>query len=856
MESIFDSRELSSGQPVPKWYREVRQTGFGIRSNSVEWSRVRKSVVKIRSHPAEEDRRLPYLDQTHRWYYLRTFSSLLVTISLVSLLEASPGQLIYRQKCATCHGMDGQGVEGRYDEPLLGEETVSSLTRIIERTMPEENPEDCVGREAQVVAEYVHSEFYSRAARERKGLTRAARVDLTRLTVSQYRNAIADLLMHFTPVQDEAAPASEHGLAGEYYQSRGMSKAHKRKLSRIDPRIQFDFGEESPSEEITAEQFAIVWQGSLFVRDTGHYEFRLSTPNGARLYLNTEFEEQRRRLRDDSSVAGKSAMIDAWVSSGDERSHTARLFLLGGRQYPIRLEFFKYKETRSSISLEWKPPHDVWRVIDQNNLTSTLTPRSYVVETVFSADDRSEGYERGNSISPEWHQATSHASIAAGTEVIHRLPILSGVKEGDSDRDDRLLAFVKRFARVAFRRPLTIEESRIFNHLFALKPSNAELAVRRSVLFTLNSPNFLYPDLFPEHKSAHQHRIASRLSFALWDSIPDATLLNAADQGKLHTRDQLQGQATRMLADPRAKAKLNHFFEHWLELEERDLEKDKELFPDFNETVIRDLRHSLSKFLEEVVWSDSSDYRELLQADYLLLNDQLRILYHPETKKELVSVEETTQADDFERVTFPSGRRAGVLTHPYLLSALAYHNNTSPIHRGVFLTRNIVGRSLKPPPDAVAFKDDEFDSDLTMREKVTQLTKSAACMSCHSVINPLGFALENYDAVGRWRNLDNHKPVSTKSIYVTATGENLTVQNAADIANYAINNQNAQQAFVTQIFRHLLKHEPAAFSPETVTILSLAFAKEHFNIQKLMARIAVLSASQGLNLAPKETPSS
>ena len=91
---------------------------------------------------------------------------------------------------------------------------------------------------------------------------------------------------------------------------------------------------------------------------------------------------------------------------------------------------------------------------------------------------------------------------------------------------------------------------------------------------------------------------------------------------------------------------------------------------------------------------------------------------------------------------------------PFLMSALAYHKNTSPIHRGVFITRNIVGRALKPPPAAIEFMDDRFDPSLTMREKVTELTRPAACMGCHSTINPLGFSLEHYDAVGRWRTVD------------------------------------------------------------------------------------------------------
>ena len=122
-------------------------------------------------------------------------------------------------------------------------------------------------------------------------------------------------------------------------------------------------------------------------------------------------------------------------------------------------------------------------------------------------------------------------------------------------------------------------------------------------------------------------------------------------------------------------------------------------------------------------------------------------------------------------VKFDPAQRAGIFTHPFLLSAFSYHKCSSPIHRGVFLTRNVLGRSLKPPPMAIEFMDDHFDPSLTMREKVTELTSKRACMSCHSTINPLGFSLENYDAVGRFRTTDNNKPVNAESDYSTADGE-------------------------------------------------------------------------------------
>jgi hypothetical protein len=199
--------------------------------------------------------------------------------------------------------------------------------------------------------------------------------------------------------------------------------------------------------------------------------------------------------------------------------------------------------------------------------------------------------------------------------------------------------------------------------------------------------------------------------------------------------------------------------------------------------------------------------------------------------------------DEYARVPCKPDERSGILTHPYLLSMFAYHNNSSPIHRGVFLTRNVMGRSLKPPPAAIAFKDAEFDPSLTMREKVTALTRDAACMTCHSVINPLGFALENYDALGRWRTVEKGKPIDPHGEYVTPEGEVLALQGARDIAESAAASEAAHRAFIVQLFHHLVQQNPDAYGLETVDRLRREFAADRFNVQNLMVSIAELAAT-------------
>src|SRR5258708_4651502 len=295
-------------------------------------------------------------------------------------------------------------------------------------------------------------------------------------------------------------------------------------------------------------------------------------------------------------------------------------------------------------------------------------------------------------------------------------------------------------------------------------------------------------------------------------------------------------QATRMMGDPRTKAKLRGFFHYWLELERAEaISKDPKSFPEFDAQVLADLGTSLNLFLDQVVWSERSDYRELLQANYLLLNERLGKLYG-----------KSVAGDAFQRVQFDPKERAGVVTHPYLLAAFAYSKQTSPIHRGVFLTRTIVGMTLKPPPMAIAFEDAKFDAHLTMREKITELTKNNNCMACHGTINPLGFSLENYDAIGRWRTQDNNKPINPVTDFSTDEGDTIRLTGARDLVKFAAENPGGHRAFIHQLFHHTVKQAVNVYGPDTLETLRQSFTSSGFNVRKLLTDIATIAAARGL----------
>jgi hypothetical protein len=476
----------------------------------------------------------------------------------------------------------------------------------------------------------------------------------------------------------------------------------------------------------------------------------------------------------------------------------------------------------------------VVETIPNRNLSPLRLRQTMVVSTAFPPDDRSVGYERGTAVSKEWDAATTDAAIAVAEHVSTNLVELCGVKFDTPDRVEKLKDFSRRFMETAFRRPLSDTYKKIVDKQFAAAKT-PEMAVKRVVLFTLKSPHFLYP-AFHEDRPIDGYDVAGRLALALWDSVPDRRLIEAAAAGKLKTHDEIAAQATRMIADARTKAKLDGFFHHWLDLERAEaISKDPKAFPDFDATVLSDLRTSLKLFIDQVVWSEKSDYRELLLADYILLNKRLGKLYG---KPDL--------SDDFQRVEFDPKQRSGVITHPYLLAAFANSKATSPIHRGVFLTRNIVGMRLKPPPMAVAFEDAKFDPTLTMREKITELTKNTNCQGCHSTINPLGFSLENYDAIGRWRTQDNHKPVNAVSDFSTEDGDTVHLTGARDIAKYTVENANGHRAFIHSLFHHMVKQAVGAYGPDEMEDLRQSFVKSNFNIQKLLVEIATVASAKGL----------
>lgn len=734
------------------------------------------------------------------------------------------GAEIYTRLCASCHGEKGEGVAKLYDEPLAGDATIGELAKVIHDTMPEGEPEKCVGTDAEAVAEYIHFTFYSEAAQIRN---RPPRIGLARLTGNQLRQSLADLYAHFGGV---VGVTDERGAKGIYFDG-DRRKDENKKLERVDPKLQFDFGRESPAEDIKPESFFINWEGSLKADVTGRYEIIVRS--------SCSFTMEFGRLG--------TKFIDNHVQSGDKTEFRRTLMLTAGRVYPFKIDFIQRKRKTetppASFSVSWIPPYAAEQIIPTQNLLPTAGAPAFSLQTILPPDDRSYGFERGIAVNRQWDDSTTAAALEFAQLVSDDLwpNYRRQHKDDPNENRQQLKAFLTEVVETAFRGSLDDESRRLLVDSQVDKTADDIDAVKRVVLVSLKSPRFLYP-LADVDRSPSQ-RAANRLALTLYDSLPsDPYLLSSITKNELQSPEQVRGTAERMVSDYRAQAKTRELLYEWLNLTHLgEISKDQTTFAGFDAGLVSDLRASFDAFLDEVVWSSGSDYRQFFQATWAFTTPRIAEFYG-DAWKPTGSV-----TRGWHRTTEDAKLHQGLLTHPYLMSGLAYHDSTSPIHRGVFLIRYMLGRTLRPPNEAFTPLSPDLHPDLTTRERVALQTSPESCQVCHTKINGLGFALENFDAVGRYREMEQEKSINASGSYTDRADKQINFRGAPELAAYLAQSPDAHRAFVSRAFQHFVKQPPAAFGAETLESLTRRFEKSSYNIRELIIEIAVVAATSPQN---------
>ncbi len=357
-------------------------------------------------------------------------------------------------------------------------------------------------------------------------------------------------------------------------------------------------------------------------------------------------------------------------------------------------------------------------------------------------------------------------------KTVCRQSIFAGLDPVEDSGRDRAIEIVSRLARRAFRRPINEDDlvtpMKFFDEGFEEAGGGAkgfEQGVQSAITSLLVNPNFLFriETQIPDGKvnPLTSVEVASRLSFFLWSSIPDDELLELAEQDRLQDEAVLQKQVKRMLADPKSKSLVNNFASQWLYLRNLDsITPDLRRFPDFDDNLRQAFRQETELLFNDILRNDRS-VLNLIQSDYTYLN--ARLAHHYEIPN--------VSGSEFRRVDLASDSlRGGILRHGSILMVTSYATRTSPTIRGNWVLENLVGTPAPPPPPDVPNLKENTTLDISsVRERLALHRENPNCASCHDRIDPIGFSLENFDAVGRWREIEDVLKVDSQGVLPDGT---------------------------------------------------------------------------------------
>jgi len=385
-----------------------------------------------------------------------------------------------------------------------------------------------------------------------------------------------------------------------------------------------------------------------------------------------------------------------------------------------------------------------------------------LVETKRQPYDASFNLHRHPRQTPALYQIsiTGPFGQAKSGETPSRKAIFSTYPETEAEQDVAAKEIIANLARRAFRRPVNAADLATPLDFFrdASKTAGFDAGIEAAVSVILASPKFLLR-VEPDDASQAPGKayplddisLASRLSFFLWSSIPDDELIALAERGTLHEPAMLKAQVRRMLADPRSSALVNNFANQWLHLRNLDsVNPDLRLFPDFDDNLRESMRTETELFFQSIL-REERPLIELLTARHTFVDERLAKHYGLQG----------VSGNRFRRIELADdGKRGGILRQASILSVTSYANRTSPVIRGNWILDTVLNTPTPPPPPEIPMLDESVVSaKLPMRERLAAHSKDRSCAACHDLMDPVGFAFENFDATGRWRDFENERPV-------------------------------------------------------------------------------------------------
>lgn len=406
--------------------------------------------------------------------------------------------------------------------------------------------------------------------------------------------------------------------------------------------------------------------------------------------------------------------------------------------------------------------------------------------------------------------------------------------------------FIRAAGRIAWRRPLDDQEAGLLVNIAlaaGAQYQSFETGVVYAVSGLLQSPYFLYsveagePDPEnPPYRKLTPSEFASRMSFFLTDTTPSAALLDKAETGGLSSPDDIKAAALELIQKPQTHAALANFFSEIFRLRDLEtVEKDPALFPKFTATLPPAMRQEVLELVNDVVWVRNADMHELYTANYAFINAELADLYGAQKP-----------ASGFQKTTLPAEqKRAGFLGSAAFLARFAHPSLTSPTRRGLFIQGMLFCTEIPPPPPGVntTFPADDPSVPKTMKQKLEAHMNDPNCASCHKLIDPIGFALENFDSIGAYRTTDKGLPIDP-----SGTVENIgSFASAADIAAILAQDPRGAQCMIQNLYRHSMGHVETKGERPAMLELEDNFTQSGFRIQDLLLHIVMSPGFQSVN---------
>jgi hypothetical protein len=671
---------------------------------------------------------------------------------------AEPGRVraVVEQYCVTCH--DGDTPKGGLNLAKIAADDVGSASdvweKVVRRLRARQMPPEGKKRPDEETYAAVASQLETaldRAAAEKPNAGRTA--TLRRMTRTEYQNAVRDLL-GISIDATTLLPADEASHGFDNVTVSGLSPAlldryitAAQKISRLavgSSRRSPDGDTIRVKPDITQEDrmdgLPLGTRGGALIRYTfpqdGEYDVQIRLARDRNEHvegLNGQHELEV--LLDRERVKAFTVKPPA-AGKGYEDVDAHLKVRVSAKAGPHDLGI-TFPKQASSLLETGRQPYNAHFNLHRH---PRLTPAVYQVSVTgpFGAKGPGDTPSRrrifiSHPKSPEEEEACAKQILSALLRRAYRRPV------GEADVT-RLL-------------PLFREGRKIGDFDSGIEAAVSAILVSREFLFRIEQDP---PRIAP--KTAYRVSdigLASRMSFFLWSSIPDDELLALAERGELSKPEVLAKQARRMLADPRSQSLVTNFANQWLHLRNLDsITPDGRLFPDFDDNLRQAMRRETELLFEEIV-RDNRSVLDLLKADHTFLNERLAKHYG------IPHVYGTR----FRRVNLePGSERGGLLRHGSILTVTSYATRTSPVIRGKWVLENLLGTPPPPaPPNVPALDDNTVSATLPVRERLAKHRANAACASCHNMMDPVGFALENFDAVGRWRTTEEGQPVDASA---------------------------------------------------------------------------------------------